>query len=141
MNILATNQPLTMSTREIASLLNKNHSDIKRSANRLSDAGILTKPLAESEFKHRGNTYTEYLLEKRDCLILVAQNSPEFTAAIVDRWQEQVNYLIKEEAKQIVEEKFNDVLNNFDEIVEDTRELFDKIIKKKFREMEKENVE
>lgn len=88
MNILATNQPLTMSTREIASLLNKNHSDIKRSANRLSDAGILTKPLAESEFEHRGNTYTEYLLEKRDCLILVAQNSPEFTAAIVDRWQE-----------------------------------------------------
>lgn len=91
MNLIANNQPLTMSTREIASLLNKNHSDIKRSAKRLSDAGILTKPLAESEFEHRGNTYTEYLLEKRDCLILVAQNSPEFTAAIVDRWQELEN--------------------------------------------------
>lgn len=89
MNLLATtNQPLTMSTREIASLLNKNHSDIKRSAKRLSDAGILTKPLAESGFEHRGNIYSEYLLEKRDCFILVAQNSPEFTAAIVDRWQE-----------------------------------------------------
>ncbi|MCP4991326.1 MAG: hypothetical protein GY928_36325 [Colwellia sp.] len=91
MNLIASNQPLTMSTREIANLLNKNHSDIKRSAKRLSDAGILTKPLAESEFEHRGNTYTEYLLEKRDCLILVAQNSPEFTAAIVDRWQELEN--------------------------------------------------
>lgn len=89
MNLLATtNQPLTMSTREIASLLNKNHSDIKRSAKRLSDAGVLTKPLAESGFEHRGNVYSEYLLEKRDCFILVAQNSPEFTAAIVDRWQE-----------------------------------------------------
>lgn len=82
------NQPLTMSTREIASLLNKNHSDIKRSAKRLSDAGLLTKPLAESDFEHRGNIYSEYLLEKRDCFVLVAQNSPEFTAAIVDRWQE-----------------------------------------------------
>ena len=88
MNIIASNQNLTMSSREIASLLNKNHSDIKRSAKRLSDAGVLTKPLAESEFEHRGNTYSEYLLEKRDCFVLVAQNSPEFTAVIVDRWQE-----------------------------------------------------
>ncbi len=88
MNIIAANQNLTMSSREIATLLNKNHSDIKRSAKRLSDAGILTKPLAESEFEHRGNIYSEYLLEKRDCFVLVAQNSPEFTAAIVDRWQE-----------------------------------------------------
>ena len=86
--LITSNQPLTMSTREVASLLNKNHSDIKRSAKRLSDAGILTKPLAESGFEHKGNVYSEYLLEKRDCLILVAQNSPEFTAAIVDRWQE-----------------------------------------------------
>lgn len=85
---LTQDRVLTMSSREIASLLNKNHSDIKRSAKRLSDAGILTKPLAESNFEHRGNTYTEYLLEKRDCLVLVAQNSPKFTAAIVDRWQE-----------------------------------------------------
>lgn len=86
--LMTSNQPLTMSTREIASLLNKNHSDIKRSAKRLSDAGLLTKPLAESDFEHRGNIYSEYLLEKRDCFVLVAQNSPEFTAAIVDRWQE-----------------------------------------------------
>jgi len=77
-----------MSSREISKLLNKNHSDIKRSAKRLSDAGILTQPLAESEFEHNGNVYSEYLLCKRDCLVLVAQNCPEFTAAIVDRWQE-----------------------------------------------------
>ena len=40
------------------------------------------------EFNHNGNIYTEYLLCKRDSLILVAQNCPEFTARIVDRWQE-----------------------------------------------------
>ncbi len=86
--MITQNQTLTMSSREIAELLCKNHSDIKRSTKRLYEAGILTQPLAESEFNHRGNTYTEYLLVKRDCLVLVAQNSPEFTAAIVDRWQE-----------------------------------------------------
>lgn len=88
MNLITSSHPLTMSSREIASMLNKNHSDIKRSAKRLSDAGILTKPLAESGFEHKGNIYSEYLLCKRDCFVLVAQNSPEFTAAIVDRWQE-----------------------------------------------------
>jgi phage regulator Rha-like protein len=87
MNLLATtNQTLTMSSREIASLLNKQHSHIKVSAQRLAEKGTIA--LRGSKFEHNGNTYEEYLLEKRDCLILVAQNCPEFTAAIVDRWQE-----------------------------------------------------
>lgn len=89
--ILTQNQALTMGTREVAKLLNKNHSDIKRSADRLVNSGVLNngQPLAECEFTTKmGNVFTEYLLQKRDCLILVAQNSPEFTAAIVDRWQE-----------------------------------------------------
>ena len=41
---------ITMSTREIAEMLGKNHSDIKRSAERLSEQGIFTQPLAESDF-------------------------------------------------------------------------------------------
>ena len=84
--ILTQNQTLTMSTREIASLLNKTHSNIKISAERLAEKGTIA--LQGSKFEHNGNEYTEWLLNKRDSLILVAQNSPEFTAAIVDRWQE-----------------------------------------------------
>ena len=79
-------QPLTMSTREIAKLLDKQHSHIKISAERLAEKGTIA--LRGSKFEHNGNVYEEYLLEKRDCFVLVAQNSPEFTAAIVDRWQE-----------------------------------------------------
>lgn len=88
MNKLSTlnNQALTMSTREIAELLGKQHSNIKVSAERLGKNGTIA--LQGSKFEHRGNIYEEYLLNKRDCLILVAQNCPEFTAAIVDRWQE-----------------------------------------------------
>jgi len=83
---IANNQTLTMSTREIASLLNKTHTNIKISAERLAEKGTIA--LQGSHFEHRGNNYKEWLLNKRDSLILVAQNSPEFTAAIVDRWQE-----------------------------------------------------
>ena len=81
------NNPLTMSSREIAVLLEKQHNHIKVSAERLAAKGVIGTPAAR-EFTHNGNTYTEYLLNKRDSLILVAQNSPEFTARIVDRWQE-----------------------------------------------------
>lgn len=81
------NQNLTMSSREIAKLINKEHANIKISAERLAEKSVIST-LALQEFEHNGNIYTEYLLNKRDSLILVAQNSPKFTAAIVDRWQE-----------------------------------------------------
>jgi len=81
------NQPLTMGTREIAELLGKQHNHVKVSAERLAEKGVIGTP-ATREFIHNGNTYAEYLLPKRDCLILVAQNCPEFTAKIIDRWQE-----------------------------------------------------
>lgn len=78
----------TMSSREIAQLVSSKHGDVKRSADRLAAAGILTAPLAQFEFEHNGNTYIEYRFNKRDSLVLVARLSPEFTAAVVDRWQE-----------------------------------------------------
>lgn len=87
MNQLISSQEMTMGTREIAEMLGKEHSNIKISAERLYSKGVLLT-LAAQGFEHNGNNYTEYRLNKRDCLILVAQNCPEFTAAIVDRWQE-----------------------------------------------------
>lgn len=86
-NQLVLSAQLTMGTREIAEMLGKKHSNIKISAERLAESGVIGT-LAPQEFTHNNNTYTEYRLGKRDCLILVAQNCPEFTAAIVDRWQE-----------------------------------------------------
>lgn len=86
MNQLITATQLTMSTREIARLLGKQHSNIKISAERLAENGTIA--LQGSKFEHCGNWYNEWLLNKRDSVILVAQNCPEFTAAIVDRWQE-----------------------------------------------------
>jgi hypothetical protein len=85
LSILNPNQQ-TMSTREIAKLLGKQHCHIKISAERLAASGTIS--LRGLKFEHKGNEYEEYHLNKRDSIILVAQNCPEFTAAIVERWQE-----------------------------------------------------
>ncbi|HDR1135950.1 phage antirepressor KilAC domain-containing protein [Pasteurella multocida] len=92
LNISEQKARLTMSSREIASLINKNHSDLCRSIERLMAKGVIKgyQPMAYTH-PQNGQTYYEYHLEKRDCLIVVAQNCPEFTAAIVDRWQELEN--------------------------------------------------
>lgn len=83
---------MTMGTREIAKLLNRDHSDIRRSANRLVDSGVINggQPLADTPYTNdqNGQTYYEYRLNKLDSITLVAQNCPQFTAALVKRWDE-----------------------------------------------------
>ena len=90
--LIAMNAEITMGTREIAEMLGKRHADITRSSERLWESGVIggSTPLAHTPYVHEqnGQTYNEYRLNKRDSLVLVAQNCPEFTAAIVDRWQE-----------------------------------------------------
>ncbi|MGQ0285830.1 phage antirepressor KilAC domain-containing protein [Pasteurellaceae bacterium 22721_9_1] len=83
---------ITMSSREIAELIGKNHSDLYRSIERLIAKQVIKgyQPMAYTHPQNK-QTYYEYLLDKRDSLIVVAQNCPEFTAAIVDRWQELEN--------------------------------------------------
>ena len=87
MNLIQSNIK-TMSSREIAELTGSRHDAVRKSARRLEADRILTSPLAESVFHHKGNAYQEFHFNKRDSLVLVARLSPEFTAAIVDRWQE-----------------------------------------------------
>ena len=76
-----------MSSREIAELVESNHSDVKRSMERLAERGLITfEPMAE---KSTGGRPAEiYLVNKRDSYVVVAQLCPEFTARLVDRWQE-----------------------------------------------------
>lgn len=80
----------TMSSREIADLLESRHDSVKRSIERLSSQGIIRfTPTVETSHDGAGARPVEvYLLEKRDTYIVVAQISPQFTARLVDRWQE-----------------------------------------------------
>lgn len=88
MNLLSTKE-ITMSSREVASVVGSRHSDICISIQRLITKEVIAG-YAAMPYTHEQNrqTYYEYFLNKRDSLIVVAQNCPEFTAAIVDRWQE-----------------------------------------------------
>ncbi|PTL88838.1 phage regulatory protein/antirepressor Ant [Halomonas litopenaei] len=103
-DIIETSKP-TMSSREIAELTGSRHDAVRKSAERLAADQILTSPLATFDYEHRGNTYQEYRFNKRDSLVLVARLSPEFTAAVVDRWQQ----LEQQEAKPALPDFTNPV--------------------------------
>ncbi|ERF79472.1 phage antirepressor KilAC domain-containing protein [Gallibacterium anatis] len=79
---------ITMSSREIAELVEARHDSVKRTVERLQDKGLIQlTPLVEVK-NHLGQTVLEYQLIKRDTYVVVAQLCPEFTARLVDRWQE-----------------------------------------------------
>lgn len=80
---------MTMSSREMAELTGKRHDNVKRTIEALSASGVIRLPQFE-EVLNPGSgrkKITEYRLCKRDSFVVVAQLSPEFTAALVDRWQ------------------------------------------------------
>lgn len=83
---------VTMTSREIAELVGSRHDKVKQSIERLAARAIIECPPL-GNFKNSNNvTGTEYVFTgekgKRDSIIVVAQLCPEFTAALVDRWQE-----------------------------------------------------
>lgn len=81
-------QPLTMSTLEIKDLLECRHDSVKRSVERLASRAVFQLPPMVEVINHLGQRVEVYLLDKRTSYIVVAQLSPEFTARVVDRWQE-----------------------------------------------------
>lgn len=83
--------PITMSSREIADLVEKRHDNVKRTIDTLSERGVISVPQIEEvkvQRERREETVKVYRLGKRDTLVVVAQLSPEFTARVVDRWQQ-----------------------------------------------------
>ena len=90
--LMAVGQALTMSSREIADLVDSRHDSVKRTIERLVAQGVIESPPLV-DFKNINNVAgQEYVFSgeqgKRSSIIVVAQLSPEFTARLVDRWQE-----------------------------------------------------
>lgn len=82
---------VTMSSREIAELVESRHDSVKRTIERLAERKAIGSPPMVEYLDGLGRPATEYLFSgekgKRDSLVVVAQLSPEFTGALVDRWQ------------------------------------------------------
>lgn len=89
------NASLTMSSREIAELTHKEHKNVLRVIRDLIEQNLVAQ-IEPLKFEYRNQWFDYYELNKRDTFVVVARLSPEFTAAVVDRWQEL-------EAKQAVQ--------------------------------------
>jgi phage regulator Rha-like protein len=90
MQIAKIDSTQTMSSREIAELVESRHDSVKRSMETLRDKGVIrfTQEVATSHDGAGARPVEVYMVGKRDSYIVVAQLSPEFTARLVDRWQE-----------------------------------------------------
>lgn len=90
MNII-TNAARSMTSKEIADLVEKRHDNVKRTIESLAASGVIESPHSE-EISTATKPVTVYVFSgeqgKRDSIIVVAQLSPEFTARLVDRWRE-----------------------------------------------------
>lgn len=92
MEILARNiTPNSMDSNEIADLVESRPDNVKRTIERLAVKGVIAFPPLE-EKPTAGRSAKVYVFTgekgKRDSIIVVAQLCPEFTARLVDRWQE-----------------------------------------------------
>ena len=105
MNALTT-ATKTMSSREIADVVDSRHDSVKRAIERLytpqlnddgsikKNAVIVQPPMVNEQFIDklgRPRAETVYQLNERESYIVVAQLCPEFTAKLVDHWQATKN--------------------------------------------------
>lgn len=95
MNLVNIDNSVTMTSSEIAQLVGSRHDKVKQSIERLVARGVISlPPVGEVKIQRarRVEVSDAYIFSgekgKRDSIVVVAQLSPEFTAKLVDRWQE-----------------------------------------------------
>ena len=89
----AINTSISMTSQEIADLVQVRHDNVKRSVERLVESGVISHPPMEDGIRSANGTVPKlYVFEgeqgKRDTMIIVAQLSPQFLGTVVDRWLE-----------------------------------------------------
>ncbi|WEI20141.1 Rha family transcriptional regulator [Acinetobacter proteolyticus] len=95
MNKLVSSEAQTMNSLEISELVDSRHDKVKQSIERLVERKIIALPpmgIVVKTLNNREYNTEVYIFKgeqgKRDSIIVVAQLCPEFTARLVDRWQE-----------------------------------------------------
>lgn len=121
------NVALTMSSREMSELTGKRHDSVKRTIETLAfktdkdgnPTPVIGVPQIVEYLDSLGRPAIEYLVNKRDSFVVVAQLSPEFTAALVDRWQE----LESQSATPITLPSYAETLRLYADQIEETQRV------------------
>ena len=135
----------SMTSLEISELVEKRHDNVKRTIETLVNQGVITSPqIEEKPTAGRPSTFFVFTGEqgKRDSIIVVAQLCPEFTARLVDRWQEleaqvakptdPMKLLADPHALRNVLKTYNEKVIELEqkvEVMQPTIEAFDRIAK------------
>ena len=116
-------QNIMMSSREIAALVDSRHSNVCVTIERLMSSGVIGG-YAALQYTHpqNGQTYHYYEVNKRDSYVIVAQLCPEFTARLVDRWQE-----LEQGNQMKVPQSFSEALRLAAELEEQKQQLKDEL--------------
>lgn len=116
-------QNITMSSREIAVLVDSRHSNVCVTIERLMNSGVIGG-YAALQYTHpqNGQTYHHYEVNKRDSYVIVAQLCPEFTARLVDRWQE-----LEQGVQPKVPQSFSEALRLAAELEEQKQRLHEEL--------------
>lgn len=93
MNILTQSTDTKMTSQQIADLVGSRHDTVKKSIERMIGRGVISKPPMADGIKAANGVATQvYIFSgeqgRLDSIVVVAQLSPEFTAALVKRWDE-----------------------------------------------------
>jgi phage antirepressor YoqD-like protein len=98
MNDLTTNIAPTMTSREIAELVEARHNDVIATIDRLFAKDLLRSSRKSRQEATGGRPIMVYDLIQRDCYLVVAGYSDEMRARVIDRWQELEAQIAKPEA-------------------------------------------
>lgn len=88
MNLIAPGAPRTMSSREIAELVEARHNDVIATIERLFSKGLLRSSRKTRRESTGGRPIEVYDLIERDTHMVVSGYSDEHRARVIDRWQE-----------------------------------------------------
>ena len=97
---------LTMSSREVAEITHKEHKNVLRVIRDLIEQNLVAQ-IEPLKFEYRNQWFDYYELNKRDTFVVVARLSPEFTAAVVDRWQALEN---QQKPTALIPQSFSEAL-------------------------------
>lgn len=81
-----TSTTATMTSQEIADVVDSRHDTVKNSIERLAERGVIKLPTDCNVLNHKGQSVKMYTLSKRCSFIVAAQLSPESIGDVIDAW-------------------------------------------------------